>query len=69
MTEPTTVLDPAVEPAGQVLSLVTEGYRVLAEIHDAVNRSGVDPTEAHQHVTNATRELAAIQQLYDRRGK
>lgn len=59
-------LTPA-EPAGAVLRLVTDGYRLLAELHDAIAQATLDPLEAQEHVTIATRELAAIQQIFERR--
>ena len=59
-------LTPA-EPAGAVLRLVTDGYRLLAELHDAIARATPDPVEAQEHVATATRELAAIQHIFERR--
>lgn len=67
--ENTLVPDPADQSAGRVMGLVAEGYRLLAEIHAAVGQGTYDPSEARRHVTNATRELAAIEEIYDRRGK
>jgi hypothetical protein len=55
------------EPAGNVLRLVTDGYRLLAELHDAIGQVAADPGVAQEHVTAATRELAAIQHLFERR--
>ena len=57
------------EPTGRVLRLVTECYHLLAGIHEALAEATLDPGEGQEHVTNATRELAAIQQLFDRRGR
>jgi hypothetical protein len=57
------------EPAGNVLRLVTDGYRVLAELHDAIGHASLDPAAGQEHVTAATRELAAIQALFERRGR
>lgn len=61
-------LTPA-EPAGAVLRLVTDGYRLLAEIHDAIAQATSDPAQAQEHVATATRELAAVQRLFERRGR
>ena len=61
-------VDPA-EPAGAVLRMVTDGYRLLAELHEAVGHAAPDPRAAQEHVTAATRELAAIQQLFERRAR
>lgn len=63
------LLDPALpaESAGSVLRLVTDGYRLLAELHDAIGRAVPDPVVAQEHVTAATRELASIQHLFERR--
>ena len=58
-----------VEPAGNVLRLVSDGYRVLAELHDAIGDASLDPVTGQEHVTAATRELAAIQALFERRGR
>lgn len=57
------------EPTGTVLRLVSEGYRVLAELHDAIALAAPEPAAAHEHVTRATRELASIQKLFERRGR
>lgn len=57
------------EPAGAVLRLVTDAYRLLAEIHDAIALATPDPGEAQEHVAAATRELAAVQRLFERRGR
>lgn len=52
---------------GEIMRLVNEGYRVLADLHDALGRSLSEPGESQRHVTVATRELAAIQESFDRR--
>ena len=56
-------------PAGNVLRLVSDGYRLLAELHEAIGRASADPAPAQEHVTAATRELAGIQALFERRGR
>ena len=63
----TPVLPP--EPAGNVLRLVSDGYRLLAELHEAIGQACADPVPALEHVTAATRELAGIQALFERRGR
>ena len=55
--------------AGAVLRLVIDSYRLLAELHDAIGQAAADPHPAQEHVTAATRELAAIQKLFERRGR
>jgi hypothetical protein len=55
------------EPTGRVLQLINDAYQLLAELHGAAGEAASDPAEARQHVTNATRELAAIQKLFERR--
>lgn len=57
------------EPTGNVLRLVTDGYRLLAELHEAIGEASAEPGAGQEHVTAATRELAAIQQLFERRGR
>lgn len=59
----------AAEPTRRVQHLVSDGYRLLAELHEAVDGTGADPTLAHEHLANATRELAAIQKMFERRGR
>lgn len=52
---------------GEVLQKVNEGFRVLADLHSAISTGPGESTAALEHVTAATRELAAIQRLFDRR--
>lgn len=57
------------EPTRRVQHLVSDGYRLLAQLHDAVAGTGADPSPARAHVANATRELAEIQKMFERRGR
>jgi hypothetical protein len=54
---------------GRVLQLVNEGYRVLADLHEAVLLAPGDPAPALDHLTRATRELASVQGRFERRGR
>jgi hypothetical protein len=67
--QPTLAPPTTAEPTGTVLRLVTDAYRLLADIHDAIARATPHPAEAQEHVTSATRELAAIQRIFERRGR
>lgn len=60
---------PASEPSARVLQMVSEGFRLLAALHEEVTRASPEPADAQRHVTQATRELAAIQRMFERRGR
>jgi hypothetical protein len=47
-----------------VLRKVNEGFQLLASLYETV---GDDGAPAREHLTKATRELAAVQRLYERR--
>lgn len=57
------------ETSSAVLTRVSEGFRMLAALYEELNHSGEVQTAAQQHVTNATRELAAVQRMFERRGR
>lgn len=61
--------DDAQAAVGRVLQLVNEGYRVLAELHQAVLLAPGDPASTLDHLTRATRELASVEGRFERRGK
>lgn len=53
------------ELSHEVLRKVNEGFQLLASLYETVGEEG---GPARDHLTNATRELAAIQRMYERRG-
>ena len=65
--EPPDPPDPA-ETSGRVQRLVHDGYRLLADLHDVIGHSGADPAMAREHLDRATRELAEVQKMFERRG-
>lgn len=55
------------ETNSAVMTRVAEGFRVLAALYEELNQSGESQAAAQRHVTNATRELASIQRMFERR--
>lgn len=60
-------LPPELSAEAEVLSMVSAGFQLLAELHAALDRAKGDTAQAQRHVTGATQELAAIQRMFDRR--
>jgi len=49
---------------------IGESYQLLAALYESVGEADPESVAlARQHVTNATRELAAVQRLFERRGR
>ncbi len=52
----------------QLLPKINEAFRLLAEMEILVRQFSAVPTQAQQHLATATRELAALQGIFERRG-
>lgn len=55
------------EARREILRKVTEGFHLLSDLHVALGSALEDPEVARAHVTQATRELASVQRMLDRR--
>lgn len=64
---PVPLMENSADSAGEVLQKIKQGFHALAELHAAISNAPGDPSVALEHVSTATRELAAIQRLFDRR--
>lgn len=54
-------------PADAILPKIAAAFDLLTDLHTALRRPDV-PTAAQEHVAAATRELASVQRLFERRG-
>lgn len=55
------------DSGGAVLRRVNDAYHLIARLYEEVDGAARDA--ARRHLDNATREIAAVQRLYERRGR
>ena len=65
--ESSTAIDSADHPADVIQRRIMEAFQLLSDLHADLNRPDV-PAEAREHLAAATRELASIQRMFERRG-